>query len=109
MNNLIQDIRFGLRMLLKSPSVSIVATIALALGMLGFRTDYDQSGQLPKGTESAQGVEMQLNEATAQAEAARADAERLADVASQAAEQSTACLGCTKRMRFWSPASVALI
>src|ERR671932_32803 len=33
MNTLFQDIRFGLRMLLKSPSVSIVATIALTLGI----------------------------------------------------------------------------
>lgn len=33
MNTVFQDVRYGLRMLLKSPSVSIVATIALALGI----------------------------------------------------------------------------
>lgn len=31
--------------------------VALALGMLGFKTDYDQSAQLPGGTESARGLE----------------------------------------------------
>ena len=33
METLVQDMKFGLRMLMKSPSVSIVATIALALGI----------------------------------------------------------------------------
>ena len=33
METLFQDIRYGVRMLLKAPSVSIVATIALALGI----------------------------------------------------------------------------
>ena len=33
MGTIWQDIRYGLRMLLKSPSVSVVATIALALGI----------------------------------------------------------------------------
>lgn len=40
METLIQDVKFGLRMLLKSPSLSIVATIALALG-IGANTAID--------------------------------------------------------------------
>jgi RND superfamily putative drug exporter len=31
--------------------------VVLALGMLGFNTDYDQTGQLPSGTESARGLD----------------------------------------------------
>jgi RND superfamily putative drug exporter len=31
--------------------------VALALGMLGFNTDYDQTGQLPSDTESARGLD----------------------------------------------------
>ena len=38
-------------------AVSGGVMIALALGMLGFKTDYDQSGQLPTGTESARGFD----------------------------------------------------
>ncbi len=33
METLFQDVRYGIRMLLKAPSFSIVATIALALGI----------------------------------------------------------------------------
>src|ERR1044072_3788078 len=33
MNTLIADIRFGLRMLLKSPTVTVVALVALTLGI----------------------------------------------------------------------------
>ncbi|HET8641571.1 MAG TPA: MMPL family transporter [Pseudonocardiaceae bacterium] len=45
----------------RRPAVVALASgglmIALALGMVGFRTDYDQSAQLPEGTESARGIE----------------------------------------------------
>jgi RND superfamily putative drug exporter len=38
-------------------AVSAGVMIALALGTLGFKTDYDQSGQLPTNTESARGFD----------------------------------------------------
>ncbi|HEX6354800.1 MMPL family transporter [Actinophytocola sp.] len=45
----------------RRPVVVAVASggvmVALALGMLGFNTTYDQTGQLPSGTESARGLE----------------------------------------------------
>ena len=45
----------------RRPVVVAVASggvmVALALGMLGFNTTYDQTGQLPNGTESARGLE----------------------------------------------------
>jgi RND superfamily putative drug exporter len=45
----------------RRPVVVAVASggvmVALALGMLGFNTSYDQTGQLPSGTESARGLE----------------------------------------------------
>jgi RND superfamily putative drug exporter len=45
----------------RRPAVVALASggvmVALALGMLGFRTDYDQAAQLPEGTESARGLE----------------------------------------------------
>lgn len=49
----------------RRPAVVALASggvmVALALGMFGFKTDYDQTGQLPKDTESARGLDyMQL-------------------------------------------------
>jgi RND superfamily putative drug exporter len=45
----------------RRPGVVAIASggvmVVLALGMFGFNTDYDQSGQLPSGTESARGLE----------------------------------------------------
>ncbi|MBB4908223.1 MMPL family transporter [Actinophytocola algeriensis] len=45
----------------RRPGVVAIASggvmVALALGMLGFNTDYDQTGQLPSDTESARGLE----------------------------------------------------
>jgi RND superfamily putative drug exporter len=45
----------------RRPVVVAVASggvmVVLALGMLGFNTSYDQTGQLPSGTESARGLE----------------------------------------------------
>ncbi|HWM06203.1 MAG TPA: MMPL family transporter [Actinophytocola sp.] len=45
----------------RRPVVVAVASggvlVALALGMLGFNSDYDQAGQLPSDTESARGLE----------------------------------------------------
>ncbi|TDV54170.1 MMPL family transporter [Actinophytocola oryzae] len=45
----------------RRPGVVAVASagvmVALALGMFGFNTDYDQTGQLPSDTESARGLD----------------------------------------------------
>jgi RND superfamily putative drug exporter len=45
----------------RKPAVVAVASagvmVALALGMFGFNTDYDQTGQLPSDTESARGLD----------------------------------------------------
>ena len=45
----------------RRPGVVAVASggvmVALALGMIGFNTDYDQTGQLPSDTESARGLD----------------------------------------------------
>lgn len=45
----------------RRPGVVAIASggvmVALALGMIGFNTDYDQTGQLPSDTESARGLE----------------------------------------------------
>lgn len=45
----------------RRPGVVAIASggvmVALALGMVGFNTDYDQTGQLPSDTESARGLE----------------------------------------------------
>jgi hypothetical protein len=34
MNTLLQDVRYGARMLLKNPGISMIVIIALALGMV---------------------------------------------------------------------------
>lgn len=45
----------------RRPGVVAIASggvmVALALGMIGFNTDYDQTGQLPSDTESARGLD----------------------------------------------------
>jgi putative drug exporter of the RND superfamily len=45
----------------RKPAVVALASggvmVALAVGMVGFNTDYDQTGQLPSDTESARGLE----------------------------------------------------
>ena len=45
----------------RRPGVVAIASggvlVALALGMIGFNTDYDQTGQLPQDTESARGLD----------------------------------------------------
>lgn len=45
----------------RRPAVVAIASggvmVALALGMFGFNTDYDQNAQLPEGTESSRGLE----------------------------------------------------
>ena len=56
MGTIWQDIRYGLRMLLKSPSVSIVATIALVAGVLYLLTRKAAFSDLPSAIQQEEVV-----------------------------------------------------